>query len=89
MLGRYERSGLFICFEETDKPDTIWYSWGKVGFETERNRMIHISVMRENYSSMMKMKNGWVKVDEVPVSEISKDSEYGQDLLDWMGGVTR
>lgn len=83
-LGRYEKGLSFANFAILDN-ENVYYSWGMVGFEASNGREISITDMETDVR--MLVSDGYVRVDETPISEgNNKDADI---LLDWVGGITR
>lgn len=85
-LGRYERGNQFASFTlDPDSKTSVVYAWGICGFGERGSRVISNTDLETDVRWLLD--EGYVKADEVPLSE--GDSKIGQSLLDWAGGVSR
>jgi hypothetical protein len=84
LLGRYERGLSFVNYTLRDD-GLVEYSWGTVGFGERNSYSTKLSDAEATIRNLLI--EGWVKTDEVPVAEFSYKG--GDDLLDWVGGITR
>lgn len=81
---RYEKGLTFATFTLLDNSN-VYYAWGMVGFEATNGREISLTDMETDVR--MLLSDGYVRVNEAPASEGNND--MANDLLDWMGGITR
>ena len=84
LLGRYERGLSFVNYTIQNN-GLIGYSYGTVGFGERNSYAIKPADAEATIRNLLL--EGWVKTDEVPVAEVSYGG--GDDLLDWVGGITR
>ena len=83
-LGRYERGQTFANFALIGD-GLVRYSWGIAGFGEQSSREISSTDMETDVRQLLA--DGYQKTDEVPVAEGRNIG--GDDLLDWVGGITR
>lgn len=83
-LGRYENGKVFASLTlRTD--NLVDYKYGMIGFSEYKGYIITSYEVKGFTDNLMI--DGYVKVTETPVSE--GNNKAADDLLDWIGGITR
>lgn len=83
-LGRYEKGASYTDFKLLANGN-VRYLWGMTGFQANGEREMP-RIDAENAIAGL-VAEGYVLTEEVPISE--SDGCYGDNLLDWVGGITR
>lgn len=84
LYGRYEKDSAFTNFVLL-KNGEVHYSWGMVGFKSQFECKISVTNAAMYIADLLS--NGYVKTEEIPLSE--GNSKITDEFLDWVGGITR